>query len=284
MRDHRWPRPVRDLVRANVPDDCTLGFARGNQGTKYEPAVLGAVASVVKRDGRGFGADTDAVKRILRRQRNAASAYQRKRLCVALRLVPLLLVGQLLWIVGGRQNLLHRVLGSARNYAEMAAVYGITLSRVDGWEELQIEPRAAGQLLRQRFVQVDAHADAARFSGHLQGVVHLIGGEGQLRGEAVVVLVGLLALQMRDQVPLLRSGHQTYVSIGGDALAMENHLHRRILLIHKDRVISALIENHAEPRGIQIAVVGHLHLGRCAGREHSNKQGSEENGLRPRED
>ena len=90
-----------------------------------------------------------------------------------------------------------------------------------------------------------------------------------------MVPVGLLAFELRHQVPLLRSGHQAHIAVGGDALTVKNHLHRRMLLIDKDRVKGVLIEHHAEALRIQIAVIGHLHLLAVTGPRQCNEQRSQ---------
>jgi hypothetical protein len=83
--------------------------------------------------------------------------------------------------------------------------------------------------------------------------------KGELRAEAVVLLVGLPVLEVRDRVPLLGRGHQTHVTVGGDALSVKNHLHRRVLLVDEDAMEGAVVENDAETLSIQVAAVGHLH-------------------------
>ena len=104
-----------------------------------------------------------------------------------------------------------------------------------------------------------------------------------MRDEAVVFLVGLLALELRHQIPLLRRRHQAHVAVGGDALAVQDHLHGGVLLVHEDRVIGVLIQDHAEAARIQVAVVGHLHLSVGAGSRQRSKKGNNEEGLRPDE-
>ena len=157
----------------------------------------------------------------------------------------------------------------------MLAIHGVGLPYVDGRQELEIEACAASQLLRQRLVEVDADAHAARFGGHLQGVVHLVGREGELRCEAIVLLVGLAVLELGHQIPLLRCGHQAHIAVGGDALAVENHLHRGMLFIDEDRVIGALIENYAEALRVQVAAIIYLHLEFGADGGNGNKQACE---------
>jgi hypothetical protein len=46
----------------------------------------------------------------------------------------------------------------------------------------------------------------------------------------------------RHQVPLLGRRHQTYVTVGGDACPMENHLHGRVLLIYENGMVGAVVE------------------------------------------
>ena len=46
VRDHGWPRPVRNHVRPDVPHDGTGSLARRDQRSQHEPAVLRAVASI----------------------------------------------------------------------------------------------------------------------------------------------------------------------------------------------------------------------------------------------
>jgi hypothetical protein len=116
-----------------------------------------------------------------------------------------------------------------------------------------------GQPLRQRLVQVHAHPHASGFGGHFQAVVHLVIGEGQLCAEAAIFLISLTALQLRDLVPLLWSGHQAYIAVGGDALTMKDHLHAGVLLVGEDGVESAVVENDAEALRIQVTVIRHLH-------------------------
>ena len=61
------------------------------------------------------------------------------------------------------------------------------------------------------------------------------------------------------QVPLLGSGHQAHVAVGGDALAVENHLHGGVFLIHENGMIGAVVQKNAEALGVEVILVGHLH-------------------------
>ena len=61
------------------------------------------------------------------------------------------------------------------------------------------------------------------------------------------------------QVPLLRRWHQAHVAVSGDALAVENHLHGRVLLVHKNGMVRAVVEKNAETLSIEVILVGHLH-------------------------
>jgi hypothetical protein len=78
------------------------------------------------------------------------------------------------------------------------------------------------------------------------------------------------------QVPLLRRWHQPHVAVGGDALAVENHLHGRVLLVHKNGMVRAVVEKNAETLSIEVILVGHLHGKIGAGQASGRDQGQEE--------
>src|SRR5581483_1272718 len=48
-------------------------------------------------------------------------------------------------------------------------------------------------------------------------------------------------------------------AIGSDTLAVENHLHRRVLLVYKNGMVRTVVEKYAEALGVEIILVGHLH-------------------------
>ena len=82
--------------------------------------------------------------------------------------------------------------------------------------------------------------------------------------------------EARYQVPLLGRWHQAHVAVGGDALAVENHLHGRILLVHKNRMVRAVVEKNAETLSIEVILVGHLHGKIGAGQVWDRHQGQQE--------
>ncbi len=61
------------------------------------------------------------------------------------------------------------------------------------------------------------------------------------------------------QVPLLRRWHQAHVAVRGDALAVEDHLHGRILLVYENGMVRAVVEKYAETLSIEVILVVHLH-------------------------
>src|ERR1700685_2668528 len=77
------------------------------------------------------------------------------------------------------------------------------------------------------------------------------------------------------QVPLLRRWHQAHVAIRGDALAVENHLHGRVLLVHKNGMVRAVIKKNAETLSIEVILVGHLHGKISARQAWGRDQGQE---------
>ena len=96
-------------------------------------------------------------------------------------------------------------------------------------------------------------------------------------------LVGVMALELRDQIPLLRSRHQAHVAVGGDAFAMENELHGGVLLVDEDGVESVVVEHHVEALRVQIAAVSHLHHEIRAESGQTKSQDGDKNGLRSNE-
>src|SRR5580658_3576578 len=78
------------------------------------------------------------------------------------------------------------------------------------------------------------------------------------------------------QVPRLRGWHQAAVTVGGDSLAMENHLHGRVLLVHENGMVRAVVEKNAETSSIEVILVGHLHgkigAGQALGRDHGQEE------------
>src|SRR5947209_1426368 len=86
----------------------------------------------------------------------------------------------------------------------------------------------------------------------------------------------MATIERCHQVPLLRRWHQAHVAVGGDALAVKNHLHGRVLLVDKNRMVRAVVEKDAEALSIEIILVGHLHGKIGGGQEWSRDQGQEE--------
>jgi hypothetical protein len=70
----------------------------------------------------------------------------------------------------------------------------------------------------------------------------------------------MAAFEGCDQVPLLGCGHEAHVAVGGDALAVENHLHGRVLLVYEDGMVGTVVEEHAKTLSIEVILVGHFHL------------------------
>ena len=242
-----------------MPDDCAGGFARRDERTQHEPAVLRAVAPIEEHEVGGIGVDVDARQRVVDAQGDGLALGKRQRLRVSLGLVPILEVVGLFGFIGQRQDLDHGIVGGAREDAGLGSVDEVSLAHVDGGQELQVEARAAGQFLRQRFVEIDADSDAAWFRCDFKGVAEIEGREGEIGGEAVVRLIGVAAFEGCHQVPLLGGRHQAHVAIGGDAVAVENHLHGGVLLVDEDGMIGAVVQKYAEPLGVEVILVGHVH-------------------------
>ena len=74
-----------------------------------------------------------------------------------------------------------------------------------------------------------------------------------------MILVGVASLELRHQFPLLGSGHEAYIAVGRDALAMKNHLHGGVLLVDENRVERAVVKHHVKALRRQITCVGDLH-------------------------
>ena len=100
--------------------------------------------------------------------------------------------------------------------------------------------------------------------------------ESKVGGEPVVGLIGLATFEGRHQVSLLGRWHEAHVAVGGDALAVENHLHRRVLLVHENGMVCAVVEKNAETLSIEVILVGHLHLKTGAEEAWGGGQGQEE--------
>jgi hypothetical protein len=83
------------------------------------------------------------------------------------------------------------------------------------------------------------------------------------------------SLESCHQVPLLGRWHQAHVAVGGDALAVENHLHGRVLLVYENGMVRAVVEKNAETLSIEIILVGHLHGKIGAGQALGRDQGQE---------
>ena len=154
---------------------------------------------------------------------------------------------------------MHLLLRAARKDAEDLAVDSIGFVHVNRGQKLQIESGAASQLLRQGLEEVHAHADAAGLGGDYQSIVHLVGGEREIGAEDVVLFVGVAAVELGHQVPLLGGRHEAHIAVGGNAFAMKDHLQSGIFLVDKDRVEGVAVEHHVEPLRAQVIVIDNLH-------------------------
>src|ERR1700757_5281578 len=79
-----------------------------------------------------------------------------------------------------------------------------------------------------------------------------------------------------DEVPLLGRGHQAHVTVGGDALAVENHLHGCVLLVDKNGMVRAVVKKNAETSSVEVILVGHLHGKIGAVQAWAKRHGKEE--------
>ena len=122
-----------------------------------------------------------------------------------------------------------------------------------------MKPARPASFSRQRLVEIDADLHAARFRCDFQRVAEIEGRESEVGGEPVVRLIGLAPFEGCHQVPLLGRWHQAHVAVGGDALAVENHLHGRVLLVYENGMVRAVVEKYAETLSIEVILVGHLH-------------------------
>ena len=71
-----------------------------------------------------------------------------------------------------------------------------------------------------------------------------------------MLLVGLMRLDGRDRIPLFRRGQQAQAAIGGDAIAVQDDLHARILLVEEYGTKSV---DDADTARIELAIGGDLH-------------------------
>ena len=130
--------------------------------------------------------------------------------------------------------------------------------------------------MRQRLVEIDANPHAARFGCDLKSVAEVKGRESKVGSEPVVLLVGVTPFESRHQVPLLGRWHQPHVAVRGDALAVKNHLHGRVLLVYEDGVVGAVVEKYAKTLSIEVILVGHLQGKIGAEKAWTGGQGQEE--------
>src|SRR5215469_12441986 len=93
----------------------------------------------------------------------------------------------------------------------------------------------------------------------------------------------MAAFEGRHQVPLLRGWHQAHVAVRGDALAVKNHLHGRVLLVNKHGMVRAVVEKDAETLRIEVILVGHLYGKIGAGQGLGRDQRQEETSSDSRE-
>ena len=98
----------------------------------------------------------------------------------------------------------------------------------------------------------------------------------QLLEPSVVRLIGLAPIERCHQVPLLGRGHQAHVAVSGDALAVENHFHGRILLVYENGVIRAVVEKDTKALSIEVILVGHRHGNIGAEKTWAAGQGQEQ--------
>src|SRR5581483_5943096 len=162
-------------------------------------------------------------------------------------------------LIGQRQYLDHRIVGSSREDSGFDSVDEVSLPHVDGGQELQVETGSASEVLRQRMVEIDADLHAAGFRRDFQRVAQTEGGEGQLSAERVVRFVDVAALEGCDEVPLLGRWHQAHVAVGCDALAVENHLHGRVFLVYEHGMVGAVVEKYAEALSVEVILFVHPH-------------------------
>ena len=123
----------------------------------------------------------------------------------------------------------------------------------------RLNPARPARFSRQWLVEVHANPHATRLGGDFQVIVHLVSRKRQVSAETIVFLVRVTALELRDEVPLLRRGHEANIAVGCDALSMENHLHGGVLLVDEDRVERVVVEHHVEALRTQVVVVRYLH-------------------------
>ena len=85
-----------------------------------------------------------------------------------------------------------------------------------------------------------------RFRCDFQGVAEIEGWKGEIGGKPVVRLVDLAPSEGCHQVPTARAlASGRIVAVGGDALAVENHLHGRVLLVYEDGMVRTVVEKGA---------------------------------------
>ena len=65
--------------------------------------------------------------------------------------------------------------------------------------------------------------------------------------------------EVRDRIPLLRRRRQAYAAVRGDAMAVQDDLHGRILLVEEDGAVIVVVQHHTDARRIEVALVRDRH-------------------------
>src|SRR6185312_13264029 len=124
----------------------------------------------------------------------------------------------------------------------------------------------------QRLVQIHTDAKPSRLSGDDDLITEVVGGIGEVGGEAVLSFVRVAAVQMGNEAPLLGRGRQAQASVGGNAMSVEENLQARVLLIEEDGAVGIAVEHYADSATAEVSVIRYLQLQIGAHRREGQKE------------
>ena len=166
-------------------------------------------------------------------------------------------------------GIMHGILGKDPGLA----VHQIVLAEVRCGEELKVETGFAYKCLRHGLAQDDLDEDALVLGSDPEPGGEVIIPVGHFDLDAAVGLVNLPGGDLAEDIPLLRSVHQTDASAGADALTPLDDLQTGELLVVETAVIEVVVHEHVGAPRLEIIEVIHFQALSIRTQGHRGGQG-----------
>ena len=159
-------------------------------------------------------------------------------------------------------SLFHRPAGMARENAE-GAVEKIRFSEVSRGQELKIEAGFARESGGKRTVELDGHAKAAFFRAHDNAVGQVLLGVCERGNQLVWRRPPLAILKLGNGVPLRGSRGKTHVTVGSNALFVQDEFDAAHFFVAKNAVVGIVKHKHAYAMRLERILRGEFECARA---------------------